>query len=63
MSDEPFYVVRSEVRKVEGVRRRATLPTGEQVEMGVHGPVKEAYGIEAEDLPLPVDYLVSTTGG
>lgn len=60
---EPFYVVRSTVRKVEGVHRRATLPTGEEVEIGVHGPVKEAYGIEAGDLPLPVDYMVATTGG
>lgn len=63
MTDEPFYVVRAEVRKVEGVRRRATLPTGERIELGVHGPVKEAYGIEADDLPLPVDYMVATTGG
>lgn len=63
MSDEPFYVVRSKVRKVEGVHRRASLPTGEQVEIGVHGPVKEAYGLEGDDLPLPVDYMVATTGG
>lgn len=63
MSDEPFYVVRSTVRKVEGVHRRASLPTGEQVEIGVHGPVKEAYGLEGEDLPLPVDFMVATTGG
>lgn len=60
---EPFYTVRSEIRKVEGVRRRATLPTGEELELGVHGPVKEHYGIDAPDLPLPVDYLVATTGG
>lgn len=62
MSD-PFYVVRATVGKVEGVHRRAVLPTGEEVEIGVHGPVKEHYGIEAPDLPLPVDYMVATTGG
>lgn len=63
MSDDPFYVVRSTVRKVGGVRRRASLPTGEELELGVHGPVKELYGLEGEDRPLPVDYMVATTGG
>lgn len=62
MSD-PFYVVESSVRKVRGVHRRARLPTGDDVELGVHGPVKELYGIEAEDRPLPVDYMAATTGG
>lgn len=60
---EPFYVVRAAVRKVRGVHRRVTLPTGEEADIGVHGPVKEHYGIDAPDLPLPVDYMVATTGG
>ncbi len=60
---EPFYVSRCVVRKVEGVHRRATLSTGQEFDMGVHGPIKEHYGIDAEDLPLPVDILVATAGG
>jgi len=60
---EPFYVSRSSVRKVEGVHRRATLGTGHTFDMGVHGPIKDHFGIEAEDLPLPVDFLVATAGG
>lgn len=60
---EPFYTVRSRVRKVVGVHRRATLPTGGEVDLGVHGPVKAHYGLEGEDRPLPVDYMVATTGG
>lgn len=60
---EPFYVVLASVRKVAGVHRRATLSTGEEIDLGVHGPVKEHYGIDAPDLPLPVDYMVATTGG
>lgn len=60
---EPFYVVEASVRKVDGVHRRATLPTGHEVDLGVHGAVKELYDIEADDLPLPVDYMVATTGG
>ncbi|HKK27329.1 MAG TPA: hypothetical protein VKB18_04550 [Gemmatimonadota bacterium] len=60
---EPFYVSRSSVRKVEGVHRRATLDTGHTFDMGVHGPIKAHFGIDAEDLPLPVDFLVATAGG
>lgn len=60
---EPFYVVESTVRKVDGVHRRATLPTGEELDLGVHGPVKDLYDIEARDRPLPVDYMVAATGG
>lgn len=60
---EPFYVVTASVRKISGVHRRATLSTGEEIDLGVHGPVKEHYGIDAPDLPLPVDYMVATTGG
>lgn len=60
---EAFYVVESSARKIRGVHRRVTLPTGEEVELGVHGPVKDLYGIDADDLPLPVDYMVAATGG
>lgn len=60
---EPFYVVESAVRKVDGVHRRATLPTGEELDLGVHGPVKDLYDIEGRDRPLPVDYMVAATGG
>jgi hypothetical protein len=60
---EPFYVVEAGVRKVDGVHRRATLPTGHRAELGVHGAVKELYDLDAEDLPLPVDYMVAATGG
>jgi len=60
---EPFYVSRASVRKVEGVHRRATLAEGTEIDMGVHGPIKEHYRLDAVDLPLPVDYQVATTGG
>jgi hypothetical protein len=34
------------------------------VELGVHGPIKAHYRLDAEpDLPLPVDYIVAATGG
>lgn len=60
---EPLYVSSCTVRKIAGVHRRASLPTGHELDMGVHGPIKEHYGIEAADLPLPVDLVVAATGG
>ena len=60
---DAFYTVRAQVEKVEGVHRRATLGDGTTFDMGVHGIIKEHYRIEAEDLPLPVDYLVAAAGG
>jgi hypothetical protein len=61
---EPFYVSRSTIEKVQGVHRRAILHDGTRLEFGVHGPIKAAYGLEAEeDLPLPVDYLVAAAAG
>lgn len=62
MSD-PIYTTHAKVRKVQGVHRRATLETGEALDMGVHGPIKALYNIDAKDLPLPVDYMVAATGG
>ncbi len=64
MTEEPFYVARCRVRKIEGVHRRATLETGAEFDIGVHGSIKRHYGLDAAmDLPLPVDYIVAATGG
>lgn len=60
---DPFYTSRVTVEKVAGVHRRAALPTGARFDMGVHGPVKEHYRIDAPDLPLPVDYIVAAAAG
>ncbi|HUG01864.1 MAG TPA: hypothetical protein VML95_08365 [Longimicrobiales bacterium] len=59
---EALYTARAEVRKVSGLHRRARLSTGHEVDFGVHGPIKEHYRLEGEDLPLPVDYLVAGAG-
>lgn len=60
---EPFYVARGRVVRIEGVHRRAEIAAGTEFDMGVHGPIKEHYRIDAKDLPLPVDYIVAATGG
>lgn len=60
---EPFYVVETEVRKVRGVHRRVTLPSGEAFDVGVHGVIKDHYRLHDEpDRALPVDYLVGAAG-
>jgi hypothetical protein len=62
MSDA-FYTVEAEIEKVAGVHRRVALESGQEFEVGVHGAIKEHYGLEKEpDRPLPVDYLVGATG-
>jgi hypothetical protein len=61
--EEPFYVARARIEKVEGVHRRATLELGTEVDFGVHGPIKEHYGLDTPNLPLPVDYLVAAAAG
>ncbi len=61
---EPLYVARADIAKVRGAHRRATLEMGTTVELGVHGAIKEHFGLtDALDLPLPVDYIVAATGG
>jgi hypothetical protein len=60
---DPFYVARSTVAKIEGVHRRASLQTGHDIDFGVHGAIKQHYGLDdAPDLPLPVDYVAAAVG-
>ena len=61
---EPVYISRSTVHKVAGVTRRALLEDGTEATFGVHGPIKDAYGLDQEpDLPLPVDFIVASAVG
>ena len=58
--NEPVYIATSSIRKIEGVTREAILGDGTGVVMGVHGPIKKAFGLDhAPDHPLPVDFLVA----
>ena len=57
---EPLYIARATVEKVDGLHRRGTLEDGTTMDFGVHGPIKDLYGLDAvPDLPLPVDYLIA----
>lgn len=51
------------VEKVHGTHRRATLPTGQTIDFGVHGPIAAHFRLEADAMPLPVDYIVASTAG
>lgn len=62
--NHPLYISEARVEKVRGVTRRAFLADGTEVVFGVHGPIKELYGLTREpDLPLPVDYVVAAAAG
>jgi hypothetical protein len=61
---EPLYVSGASVEKVAGTHRRLHLDAGPIIDVGVHGPIKSHFRLDAErDLPLPVDYIVAATGG
>ena len=51
------------VQKVQGTHRRATLPTGQTIDFGVHGPIAAHFRLQEEPMPLPVDYIVASTAG
>lgn len=59
----PLYESIVQVKKVRGTHRRATMPTGQTVDMGVHGAIATHFKLEAEPLPLPVDYIVAAAAG
>lgn len=51
------------VKKVHGTHRQATLPTGQTIDFGVHGPIAAHFRLQEEPMPLPVDYIVASTAG
>ena len=58
-----FYDSHAKIEKVHGTHRRITLETGDVLDTGVHGSIKQHYQLlDEKDLPLPVDYIVGATG-
>ena len=51
------------VTRIHGTHRRATLPTGQTIDFGVHGPIAAHFRLQDEAVPLPVDYIVASTAG
>lgn len=56
-----FYTAEAKVERVEGAHRRITLATG-TFDVGVHGAIKEHYGIDEPDRALPVDFVTGAAG-
>jgi len=61
---QPIYTSHVTLDKLGSLHRRAHLPLGVEVDMGVHGPIVPFYRLAPErELPLPVDYIVAAAAG
>lgn len=61
---DPLYISRSRIDVLGPLERHAHLALGREAEFGVHGAIREHYKLSpANELPLPVDYIVAATGG
>lgn len=64
MSDE-VYTSQIRIERVRGPIRHAYVrPFGEPIRFGVHGAIKQFYGVEPdEEIPATLDYIVAAVGG
>ena len=62
---EVVYTADIRIERIEGPYRRAWLPAHEgAVEFGVHGAIKEHYGVEPErEITTTLDYVMAAAGG
>lgn len=62
---EPLYTSRVRVERINGPIRHAYVePFSEPIRFGVHGAVKQFYGVEPEEeLPATLDHIVAAVGG
>ncbi len=62
---EDVYTSRIRVERVKGPIRHAYVAPFEQpVRFGVHGAIKQFYGVEPdEEVPATLDYMIAAVGG
>ena len=62
---QPIYTSRISIERIKGPLRQAFIqPFHEPVRFGVHGGIKEFYGVEPEeDVPATLDYMIAAIGG
>lgn len=62
---EEVYTSRIRVERVKGPVRHAYIAPFEQpVRFGVHGAIKQFYGVEPdEEIPATLDYMIAAVGG
>jgi hypothetical protein len=62
---EVVYTAEIRIERIRGPLRHAWLPAHDgPVEFGVHGAVKEHYGVQPErDVTTTLDYVIAAAGG
>lgn len=62
---EPVYTSRIRIERVKGPIRHAYVePFREPIRFGVHGAIKQFYGVEPdEEIPATLDYIIAAVGG
>ena len=62
---DPVYTSRIRIERVKGPLRRAFIePFADPVRFGVHGAIKQFYGVEPdEEVPATLDYMIAAIGG
>lgn len=62
---EDVYTSHIRVERVKGLIRHAYVaPFDQPVRFGVHGAIKQFYGVEPdEELPATLDYMIAAVGG
>ena len=61
----PVHTSRIRIEKVNGPIRHAYIENFEEpIRFGVHGGIKEFYGIEPdEEIPATLDHMIAAVGG
>lgn len=64
-SGDIVYTADIRIERKKGPHRHAWLPAHDGVvEFGVHGAIKEHYGVEPErEITTTLDYVMAATGG
>jgi len=62
---DSIYTSRIQIERVSGPIRHAFIaPFQEPVRFGVHGAIKQFYGVEPEEeIPATLDYMIAAVGG
>ena len=62
---EQVYTSRVRVERIKGPIRHAYVhPFAEPLRFGVHGGIKQFYGVEPdEELPATLDHIIAAVGG
>lgn len=62
---DPVYTSRVRIERIKGPIRHAYIaPFEAPLRFGVHGGIKQFYGVEPdEDIPATLDHIVAAVGG